>query len=219
MLYEWRVNVPPVGGLPALHNRFTNHVVDFLLNAGVGILGFWTEEIGVSNQLNIILIWEDWGDKQTKNAALAADPAWQRMRAETEKGGESPLVIGSHSTYMLLTPYSPEPKINSKVQELRIYDAVPGKLPALNDAFANHATGFFRKHGMAEIGYWNELIATNHKLIYMLGYPSLEDREKSWEAFRADTDRLKVRAEVTKNGPLVANIRNVILQLTDYSPR
>ena len=219
MIYELRVNLPPVDGLQALHDRFTKYVAGFLQKAGIGILGFWTEEIGVSNKLNIILSYESFGDKENKMNSLAADPAWQRMREETEKGGDSPLVNRVISTFMELTPYSPEPKVNSGVQELRIYDAVPGKLPALHELIANHSSGYFKKHGMSEIGYWTEMLVTNHQLICMLGYPSLADREKSWASFRADPGWQKARAEATKNGPLVANIHNTILRLTDYSPR
>ena len=83
-------------------------------------------------------------------------------------------------------PYSPEPKINSEVQELRIYEAVPGRLPDLHARFENHTTGFFRQYGMDVIGYWTDDVGTSNRLIYMLGYPSLADREKSWKAFSAD---------------------------------
>jgi hypothetical protein len=39
------------------------------------------------------------------------------------------------------------------IYELRIYDVVPGKLPALNDRFAKITSGYFEKHGMKQIAY------------------------------------------------------------------
>ena len=42
------------------------------------------------------------------------------------------------------------------IYELRIYDAMPGKLPARHDRFANHTIELFAKHGMENIAYWTE---------------------------------------------------------------
>ena len=40
------------------------------------------------------------------------------------------------------------------IYELRIYEAMPGRLAALNDRFANHTTGFFKKHSIHVVGFW-----------------------------------------------------------------
>ena len=105
------------------------------------------------------------------------------------------------------------------MQELRIYEAVPGKLPALHDRFANHTTGFFKKYGMEVVGYWTEDVGTSNQLVYMLGYPSLGDREKSWAAFAADPEWQKVVADSHRDGVLVRHSHNTILRPTAYSPR
>jgi len=55
--------------------------------------------------------------------------------------------------------------------------------------------------------------------VYMLGYPSVGEREKSWRAFGADPDWQRVRAESETNGTLVAKIRNRVLRPTAYAPR
>ena len=67
------------------------------------------------------------------------------------------------------------------IYELRIYDTVPGRLPALNERFANHTLGFFKKHNIHVVGFWTEDIGTSNRLVYMLGYDSLADREQKWE--------------------------------------
>jgi hypothetical protein len=54
--------------------------------------------------------------------------------------------------------------------------------------------------------------------VYMLGYPSLGDREKSWAAFQADPDWQQARAASEKTGPLVAKVYSCILRPTAYSP-
>ncbi|GIT68923.1 MAG: hypothetical protein Ct9H300mP27_00270 [Chloroflexota bacterium] len=70
------------------------------------------------------------------------------------------------------------------MQELRTYEAVPGKLPALNDRFANHTNSLFQKHGIDVVGYWTEVVGTSNELIYMLGYDGLADREEKWANFQ-----------------------------------
>jgi hypothetical protein len=104
------------------------------------------------------------------------------------------------------------------IYELRIYETVPGRLPALNDRFANHTLGFFKGHGIHVVGFWTEDIGTSNQLVYMLGFDSLADREKKWAAFQADPDWNRVRSESERDGPINARVRNRILRPTSYSP-
>ena len=104
------------------------------------------------------------------------------------------------------------------IYELRIYETIPGRLPALNDRFANHTVGFFEKHGIHVVGFWTEEIGTSNQLVYMLGFDSLADREQKWAAFQADPGWHQARAESETDGPINARVRNVILRPTSYSP-
>lgn len=217
MLYESRVYITVPGRLPALNDRFARHTMNFFKKHGIGMLGFWTDEIGASNQLTYILTFDSMADREAKWTAFQADPGWHKVRAETEASG--PIVAQVLNAFMRLTPYSPQPRITSNVQELRIYDAVPGKLQALHDRFANHTMGLFTKHGIQNIAYWTEDVGTSNRLVYMLGYPDLGAREKSWAAFVADPAWQKAREESEKNGALVRVSRHSILRLTAYSPR
>lgn len=217
MLYESRVYITVPGRLPALNDRFARHTMNFFKKHGIGMLGFWTDEIGASNQLTYILTFDSMADREAKWTAFQADPGWHKVRAETEASG--PIVAQVLNAFMRPTPYSPQPRITSNVQELRIYDAVPGKLQALHDRFANHTMGLFTKHGIQNIAYWTEDVGTSNRLVYMLGYPDLGAREKSWAAFVADPAWQKAREESEKNGALVRVSRHSILRLTAYSPR
>jgi hypothetical protein len=192
-------------------------VVGFFKKYGIGILGFWTEEIGTSNRLTFILSYDDMGDRERKWREFASDPDWRKVQAETEAGG--PLAATVQNTFMRLTSYSPEPKISSNLQELRIYDAVPGKLQALHDRFANHTTGFFKKYDIDVIGYWTDEIGVSNRLTYLVGHESLAKREENWRAFSADPDWQKAVAESHRDGVLVRQSRNIILRPTSYSPR
>ena len=217
MLYELRVYDAVPGKLPALNARFAEQTMGFFKKHGIGMLGFWTAEIGTSNQLTYILKFDSMADREAKWGAFQADGEWQEVRASTEKDG--PFTVSIRNTFLRTTPYSPEPKIDTNVQEMRVYNAMPGKLPALNDRFANHTTGLFEKHGITNGGYWTEDVGTNNKLVYMLGYANLGDREKAWAAFGADPEWQKARAASEANGPLVSQSQSTILRPTAYSPR
>jgi hypothetical protein len=217
MLYERRIYTAVPGKLPAVNDRFAKHTTGIFKNHGIGMLGFWTDEIGTSNQLTYILVFDSMADREKKWASFQADPAWHQVRSETEAAG--PIVNYVVNGFMRLTPYSPQPQLGSNLYELRVYDAMPGKLPALHDRFANHTMQLFIKHGITNVAYWTDDVGTSNRLVYMLGYPDLGTREKGWTAFQADPAWQQARAESERNGPLVRVSRHAILRLTSYSPR
>ena len=111
---------------------------------------------------------------------------------------------------------------DSRVFEMRTYYAAPGKLEDLQARFRNHTTKLFEKHGMTNIGYWVPVDEktgqpSGNALVYILAYPSLEARAKSWEGFRADPAWNAARTESEKNGRLVEKVDAVFLKATDYS--
>ena len=107
---------------------------------------------------------------------------------------------------------------DTRVFEMRTYYAAPGKLDALNARFRDHTCRLFEKHGMTNIGYWMPIENTESKLIYVLAYPSLEEREKSWKEFVADPDWKKAQGESEKDGKLVAKVEQIYFSSQDYSP-
>jgi hypothetical protein len=104
------------------------------------------------------------------------------------------------------------------IYELRIYDAMPGKLPALNDRFAKITMGYFEKHGIKQVGYWTDVIGTSGRLTYMLAFDDMAHRDSAWATFAADQERLKAFAETEKDGLLVARVENKLMRPTAYSP-
>ncbi|MEZ6122278.1 MAG: NIPSNAP family protein [Planctomycetaceae bacterium] len=102
--------------------------------------------------------------------------------------------------------------------EMRTYYANPGKLDALHARFRNHTLGLFEKHGMTNVGYWVPVDNPDNKLIYILAYPSREQRDASWKAFQADEDWKAAYAESIRDGKLIAKVESVFLTATDYSP-
>jgi hypothetical protein len=107
-----------------------------------------------------------------------------------------------------------------RVFEIRTYTTHEGKLDALNARFRDHTTKLFEKHGMQNIGYWTPVDGPQSKntLVYVIAHKSREAADKSWAAFRADPDWVKVRKASEANGPIVAKVESVFLDATDYSP-
>ena len=105
------------------------------------------------------------------------------------------------------------------IYELRVYTAMPGKMPALQARFRDHTLKLFEKHGMKNIGYWTNAIGgKSDELLYILGYEDLAARAKTWASFGADPDWHAARNESEKDGPLVHHVENRILNPTNFSP-
>jgi hypothetical protein len=106
-----------------------------------------------------------------------------------------------------------------KVYELRTYYTLPGKLPDLQTRFREHTTRLFEKHGMTNIGYWvpQDEPAHSNTLVYVLAHDSRDAAMKSWAAFGADPDWVKVRTASEVNGKIVEKVDRVFMDPTDYS--
>jgi hypothetical protein len=104
------------------------------------------------------------------------------------------------------------------IYELRIYRCLPGRLPALMKRFYTVTLGLWKKHGIRQAGFWTTLVGeSNMDLTYMLAWDSLAERERIWNAFMADPEWIKERADSEKDGMIVANISSSFLQPTAFS--
>ena len=104
------------------------------------------------------------------------------------------------------------------IYELRIYSCIPGRLPALLKRFEDHTLKIWDKHGIKPAGFWTVLVGDgNNELHYMLAWESLAEREKKWNAFKADPAWHQARDDSEKDGPIIANINSQILRPTAFS--
>ncbi len=108
-------------------------------------------------------------------------------------------------------------KLKARVFEMRTYTTAPGRLPVLNKRFREHTNYLFVKHGMTLVGYWTPVDKEN-TLVYILAYPNMEARKKSWKAFMADPVWQKAWKDSKKDGPVVVKVQSQFLNPTDYSP-
>lgn len=106
-----------------------------------------------------------------------------------------------------------------KVYDMRVYKCNPGKLEALNARFRDYTCAIFKKHGIEVIGFWTPTEGEEAKdtLIYIAVFPDAKAQKKAWDAFWADPEWKRVKAESEKDGVLVKEIKGKNLKATDYS--
>jgi hypothetical protein len=103
MIYELRVYQPVPGQMPKLLARFRDKLLPIWEKHGIRPIGFWTTLVGnSSNELTYILPWESLADRETKWTAFQNDPAWHKVRDDTERDGP---IVASISN-QILTPTS-----------------------------------------------------------------------------------------------------------------
>ena len=136
------------------------------------------------------------------------------------------LVLGATATIAIgLTGFTVGLSIGqekkTRVYELRTYTVLPGRLPALHKRFAEHTMKLFEKQGMRNEMYWvpTDDARKDNTLIYFLSHDSQEAADRSWKAFQADPDWIKVRDASEADGKILAKPpERVYMKLTEYSP-
>ncbi len=104
------------------------------------------------------------------------------------------------------------------IHELRIYRALPGRMPSLLLRFQNHTLRIWERFGIRQAGFWTTLIGdSNNELTYLLAWESLAEREQKWNAFQTDPEWVTARAESEKDGPILTNVHSQILIPTAFS--
>jgi NIPSNAP protein len=104
------------------------------------------------------------------------------------------------------------------IYELRVYRCLPGRLPALIARFQSATLSLWEKHGIRQAGFWTTVIGeSNQDLTYLLAWNSLAEREQKWSAFLGDPEWIAAKNDSEKDGQIVANVTNAILQPTAFS--
>ncbi len=165
-------------------------------------------------------------DMATAAASIEADPGYQKAHAEFESGAEPPF-DSAQRVLLQATSFSPEiaapaekPK-TPRYFELRIYHSPTlRQLAMVHERFAGPEIRIFHRSGVHPILYADTIIGPElPNLTYLIPFASLEDREKAWDAFNADPEWVKVRAESIARGGQIVDYNNISLwRATAYSP-
>lgn len=106
---------------------------------------------------------------------------------------------------------SAQQTIKSAYFEMRTYTVHDGKMPDLIRRFQNHTQTLFTKHGIENIAYFLSEEAPEKQLTFILGYPSLSERDIRWANFANDPEWKAVAKASEANGPLVQNVDQVFM--------
>src|ERR1700746_3011822 len=106
----------------------------------------------------------------------------------------------------------------SMIYEMRVYRALPGRLPALLKRFDTITLKLWEKHGIKQAGFFTTLVGqSNQELTYFLAWESLADRDKKWMAFQSDPSWISARPRTEADGQIVENTASQLLTPTPFS--
>jgi hypothetical protein len=106
----------------------------------------------------------------------------------------------------------------NRVFELRVYHAVPGKVPALQARFRDTVTKLFAKHDLKPLGFWvpEDAPASDNTFIYIVAHPSRDEAKKHWAEFQADPG-FKEMMKSEQTDKLVEKVDSTYMDPTDFS--
>jgi len=110
---------------------------------------------------------------------------------------------------------------SNRVFELRVYHAVPGKVPALESRFRDTLSKLLAKHDLKVVGYWvpEGAPAWDNTFIFMVAHSSREEAKKNWDAMRADPDFQElIRENSEQASKIVEKVDVTYMRPTDFSP-
>ena len=108
---------------------------------------------------------------------------------------------------------------SNRLFELRVYHAVPGKVPALESRFRDTTAKLLAKHDLTVVGYWvpEDAPGWDNTFVSLMAYPSREEANKNWSALIADPEFQAVIKSEQAN-KLVVKEDSIFMDPTDFSP-
>ena len=106
------------------------------------------------------------------------------------------------------------------IHQLRIYEIFDNNKKAFHDRFRDDAMRIMAKYDFKIVATWESKKDNRTEFVYLLEWLDKETMTDRWEKFLRDQEWIKIKKETGEiNGPLVGEIQDRTLYLTDYSPR
>ena len=107
----------------------------------------------------------------------------------------------------------------SVIHQLRIYEIFDGNKMPFHERFRDHAMRLMARYGFKIVATWESRHHNRTELVYLLEWPDTETMKKRWAAFMSDQEWAKIKIVTAEaHGPLVGDIEDRTLELTNYSP-
>lgn len=109
---------------------------------------------------------------------------------------------------------------SNRVFELRVYHAVPGKVPELETEFRDKVTKLFAKHDLKPVGFWKPVDGAyaDNTFIYIIAHPSRDAAKQHWDAFRADPAFQEMMKAQQGDAKIVEKVDSTYMEPTSFSP-
>ena len=105
------------------------------------------------------------------------------------------------------------------IHQLRIYEIFDSNKKAFHDRFRDHAMRIMAKYDFKIVATWEPKKDNRTEFVYPLEWADKETMADRWQKFLRDPEWIKIKKETGEiNGPLVGEIQDRTLYLTDYSP-
>ena len=106
---------------------------------------------------------------------------------------------------------------SNRVFELRVYHAVPGKLPVMEARFRDKTSKILARHNPNVVGCWETEGGPDNSFIFLLVHESREEAKKNWDAMRVDPEFQDIlKSEQTEKTLERADV--TYMRPTDFSP-
>ena len=127
------------------------------------------------------------------------------------------LIVGVIVPQRSLISASEQQKV---IHQLRIYEIFDSNKKAFHDRFRDHAMRIMAKYDFKIVATWESKKENRTEFVYLLEWPDKETMTDRWDKFLRDQEWIKIKKETGEMyGPLVGEIQDRTLYLTDYSPR
>lgn len=91
----------------------------------------------------------------------------------------------------------------TRLYELREYTLAPGMTATFINRWVEHVARIFERHDIKTVLFLDPVTGPSNKVMFILEWGSLAEREERWNAFKADPEWIREAQESEKNGPIV----------------
>src|SRR5262245_51617140 len=105
------------------------------------------------------------------------------------------------------------------IHQLRIYEIFDGNKKAFHERFRDHAMRIMAKYDFKIVATWESRTDKRTEFVYLLEWPNEATMKDRWAKFLADREWIEIKKATAVDSPLVGEIEDRTLHLTDYSPR
>ena len=103
--------------------------------------------------------------------------------------------------------------------QLRAYQLFEPSKAAFHARFRDHAMAIMRRHGFDIAAIWEAARDGKPEFVYLLRWKDEATMKAAWAAFLADPEWSAIkRKTVSPDAPIMGNIEDRTMRLTDYSP-